>query len=130
MASTQPSAYDEVSDADAETRAVARWREPWVVAIGERRPDRSYGIERELRLVASMRSETFSVAPEHVEANGLVWRLVAATSLATGILSVGLVLTIIGLIGASLRPNLYVALSVLLVGVALVATLIKTVRDG
>lgn len=130
MASTQPSAYDEVSDDDVETRGVATWREPWVVAVGERRPDHSYGIERELRLVASMRSETFTVAPEQVDAKGLVWRLMAATSLATGILSAGLVLTLIGLIGASIRPNLYVALSVLLVGVALVATLVKTVRDG
>ena len=61
----------------------------------------------------------------------LVWGLVAATAIATSIVTVGGVFTVVAALGDGLDPNPYVALSLLLGGSVLCATVAKIVHgDG
>lgn len=61
----------------------------------------------------------------------LVWRLMIVTGTAAGITVIGAFLTVVAVLDSPLDPNPLIALSLLLFGMVLLATVVKIVRgDG
>lgn len=89
------------------------------------------GLQHQLVFVMHMRGlgQQYLTAHPAVEPQELIWRLVAAVSIAVGVATAGLVLTVIALTGKQFAPNPYVALALLLVGCTLCAT-VATVLNG
>jgi hypothetical protein len=91
------------------------------------------GLETQLELLSYMRNRSaHEVAPAAtVKTLALVWRLMAVTGASVGILTAGVLLTAVAFSSGSIAPDPFVALSVLSVGLVLLATVVKVVRgDG
>lgn len=98
--------------------------------------------QREVHFADALRSELDFVV--HVRERGdrylrtyaivgresVIWRLVAAVTIASSILAVGALLLAVALTGTSMDPNPYVGLTVFLVGLALCLTMTTVIRGA
>lgn len=106
----------------------ARARRAAILSQG--RTEVSTTMRAQLAYVANMRQFGYrfliNYSTENVDS--LLWRLIAAVAIAAGVAACGLLLCGLALLGTPVRPNPYVALAVLLVGVTLCATVATAVH--
>lgn len=88
------------------------------------------GVRSELEFVMNMRQlgQIYLAAHPREGVQTLLWRLLASVAIATSLAACGLTLTAFSLVGSAVRPNPYVSLALLLVGLALCATVATAVR--
>lgn len=135
MQTPGPAVADRVGQAEA-SESVDRHsqfvRSGAVTALVDRQVPASLGIRSQVELLAFIRStETLPAEPAYErQALHVVWRLVAATSLAATTLALGALLTAVAFTGGSLRPNPFIALALLGVGATFVATLYAALRSA
>jgi hypothetical protein len=95
-----------------------------------RQPDFGEGVRSELQFVMNMRQlgQLYLASHPADGVQALLWRLLASVAISTALAASGLTLTAFALFGDSVRPNPYVSLALLLVGIALCATVATAVR--
>lgn len=103
---------------------------PVPMAAALRQSDFGEGIRAELQFVMNMRQlgQVYVASHPTVQVQALVWRLIAAVAIAASVAACGLLLTTFALLGQAVEPNLIVAVSLLLVGLALLATVATAVN--
>jgi hypothetical protein len=113
--------YAIVSPRLAPTRGVTRLREAEV----------HDGVRSELQYVMNMRQlgQMYLASHPSPAVQTLLWRVIASVAVAVAVAACGLTLTALAMIGGSVRPNPYVSLAVLLVGISLCATVATVIRD-
>jgi len=98
--------------------------------VGHRREEFSAGVRAELEYAMNMRQlgQKYLATYPTVKAEAVLWRLVAAVALAVAIAVSGMLLTVVALTGAALRPNPYLAVTVFVVGLSLSATVATAIH--